>query len=218
MIDAREPKPIILAIQKEAKKRNIETEVKMLDTGDFVWVDEGICIERKAIADFANSVREERIKHQLMRMQSYPHPYVFISGPIEELVIYGSKKPWVWTLNQHDGSKISICAKYNVKVLQFANDMKLIDAVFTLKDHYDEFNANGIGYALIKQIKKSDVINPNYVMYMSIPGIGKKAAGDLMIKYPHFYQFITHYASGSLNVKLKKNSIEFLDRIIPVLE
>jgi len=214
LVDAREPKPIIAAIQKEAKKRNIQTEVKLLDCGDFVWMDEGICIERKAIADFAQSVNEGRLKHQLLRMQGYPHPYVFISGPIEDIVIYSNKKPWVWTLTHHDGSKVSICAKYNVKVLQFANDMKLIDAVFTIKEKFDEFQKDGVGYALIKQIKKSDVINPNYVMYMSIPGIGKKSAIDLMIKYPCFYDFFRSYADGILPVKLKKSSIEFLDKLI----
>ncbi len=214
LVDAREPKPIIVAIQKEAKKRNILTEVKMLDCGDFVWQDEGICIERKAIADFAQSVKEGRLKHQLLRMQGYPHPYVFISGPIEDIVIYSNKKPWVWTLTHHDGSKVSICAKYNVKVLQFANDMKLIDAVFTIREKFLDFQENGVGYALIKQIKKSDVINPNYVMYMSIPGIGKKSAIDLMIKYPCFYDFFRSYADGVLTVKLKKSSIEFLDKLI----
>jgi len=177
-------------------------------------MDEGICIERKAIADFAQSVNEGRLKHQLLRMQGYPHPYVFISGPIEDIVIYSNKKPWVWTLTHHDGSKVSICAKYNVKVLQFANDMKLIDAVFTIKEKFDEFQKDGVGYALIKQIKKSDVINPNYVMYMSIPGIGKKSAIDLMIKYPCFYDFFRSYADGILPVKLKKSSIEFLDKLI----
>lgn len=214
LVDAREPKPIIAAIQKEAKKRNVETSVKLLDCGDFVWVDEGICIERKAIADFAQSVKEGRLKHQLLRMQGYPHPYVFISGPIEDTVIYSNKKPWVWTLTHHDGSKVSICAKYNVKVLQFANDMKLIDAVFTVREKYLDLQENGTGYALIKQIKKTDVINPNYVMYMSIPGIGKKSAIDLMLNYPLFFDFFTAYAAGNLTMKLKKASIEFLDKLI----
>lgn len=205
---------IINGIQKEAKKRGIETEVKLLDCGDFVWLDEGICIERKEIHDFAQSVKEGRIKHQLMRMQGYPHPYVFISGALEDVVIYSNAKPWLWTLTHHDGAKVGICVKYNVKVLQFANDMKLIDAIFTAREKYIDVNENGIGYALIKQIKKTDVINPNYVMYMSIPGIGKKSANDLMEKYPQFYEFINRYAEKDLPVKLKKTTIEFLDKIV----
>lgn len=214
MIDSREPKTIISAVQKEAKKRGVETEIKLLNCGDFVWVDEGICIERKAHQDFANSVKEGRIKHQLLRMQGYPHPYVFISGQLDDILIYGSKKPWLWTLKQHDGAKISISSKYNVKVLQFANDMKLIDAVFNLKDQYNELTTNGVGFALIKQIKKSDVINPNYVMYMSIPGIGKKSATDIMLKYPYFYDFIKSYEQNEHGIKMKKASIEFLDKLI----
>lgn len=214
MIDAREPKAIINGIQKEAKSRNIETEVKLLDCGDFVWVEEGICIERKKHEDFAQSIKEGRIKHQLMRMQGYPHPYVFISGALEDIIIYGNSKPWLWALSSHDTAKIGICMKYNVKVLQFVNDMKLIDAIFTVRDKFIDVNENGIGYALIKQIKKSDVINPNYVMYMSIPGIGKKSANDLMLNYPRFYDFIDRYAKKELTIKLKKATIEFLDKVV----
>jgi len=213
-IDSREPEPIIRAVQREAKKRNVETEVKALECGDFVWMDEGICIERKAHADFANSVTEGRIVHQLMRMQGYPHPYVFISGALEDIVIYGSKKPWIWTLPHHDGAKISICSKYNVKVIQFLNDTKLIDAIFNLKDMYDEFSKNGTGHALINRIKKSDVINPNYVMYMTIPGIGKKSATNIMSKYPNFYDFLKAYENREHGIKMGKSSMEFLNKLM----
>jgi len=211
-IDAREPKTIIAATQKEAKKRGIETEVKLLECGDFVWVDTGICIERKAHQDFANSIREGRIVHQLLRMQGYPNPYLFISGALEDIIIYGKAKPWLWTVSAHDKAKMTVSAKYNVKVLQFANDMKLIDAIFRLKETYDEFNETGVGHAIIKQIRKSDVIDPNYVMYMSIPGVGKKSALKMVGNYPKFYDFMSVYTAGE--VKLSKAGIEFIDKLI----
>lgn len=209
-IDYREPADIIAAVQKEAKKRKISTSVEQLPCGDFVWEDTGICIERKTVADFAMSWKDERIKHQLMRMAGFPHPYVFISGPIQDCIIYGRDKPWVWTISRHDLAKLSVSSKYNVKVIQVLNDMKLIDAVFDIKDYYDDFAQNGIGYALIKQIRKSDVIDPNYVMFMTIPGIGKKKAKDLMERYKKFTEFLSDYKS----IKLPKSSIEFLEKII----
>ncbi len=54
----------------------------------------------------------------------------------------------------------------------------------------------------------------NYVMYMSIPGIGKKSATDIMLKYPYFYDFIKSYEQNEHGIKMKRASIEFLNKLI----
>jgi ERCC4-type nuclease len=209
LIDTREPPNIIAAVINEASKHGIDTDVRPLQTCDFVWEEESIGIERKTVEDLARSVNSQRIKHQLARMEVYTFPYVFISGPLQDTMIYGDGKPWMWTLTRHHATTMTISAMFKSKVIQFINDESLIHGIFSIRG----FTIAGPGKTT-SMIRKSDAIEPNFDMLMRITGIGKKSAYAILKDYPKFQDFLDDYSKGRLQIKLRKPSIEFLNRII----
>jgi Fanconi anemia group M protein len=87
IVDDREPQPFVELV---AGRCPIPIEFKHLKTGDFVCED--VCIERKEIGDFANSIVDKRVFRQCDRMlEEFKYPYLVIHGRIADL--YSKVRP-----------------------------------------------------------------------------------------------------------------------------
>jgi len=188
---------------------SLKTEIKAIYTGDFVFEEDGICIERKEQEDFAGSILSGRLKEQAIRMSEYPNSFIIISGKFETNVIRANKCKISWTYDKYLGARISLLTKFPLKIIEVPDDFILIDTIFRIKEKFDKFKKNGVGFvADIK--KKSDIINPNYALYMTIPGIGHKKATEIIDKYPKFSYFYNKFYTSNLDIKLRKISLDFL--------
>jgi ERCC4-type nuclease len=114
-IDSREPPKIKTLMEKNGFK----CEIEALPIGDFVYED--ICIERKEVEDFVNSIRTGHLQKQLLQMQeNYKRCYLIIIGNFDDLYFHPHIKQW--TVEHTLGSLASINARYNVKVIQVKNN------------------------------------------------------------------------------------------------
>lgn len=204
LIDANE-KDMAKKVLKEAEKRKIEAEIKRLTVGDYLW-DDFLVIERKTVSDFVNSIRSGHLETQLLDMQQYEHAFLFISGDFRSLYFKNIKN---WTVNHTIGSLCSIIARYDIKVLQFPNDSQLIKAIFKIKEKVDKGKKTK---TVIRHKKTLNKVDPNFALFLTIPGIGEKRARILTENYSNFYEFINEFKNGK--IKLPKTAETFLNSII----
>lgn len=207
-IDKREPKSMVKKVIKIAKENNIDYEIEVLPVGDYVW-DDYVVIERKTIPDFINSIRSGHLETQLLDMEQFPHAFLFISGKFENVNFI----PYInnWTVNHTIGSLCSIAARYDVKILQFANDTQVAKAIFKIKEKVDKGKKTE---AVKRHTKTLNYVKPSFALYMSIPGVGEKTALKLVEFYPNFLDFLQDYKDDKLKVKVNKKAKEFLDSLL----
>ena len=133
-IDEREPEKIF----NIATKQGMVYERKTLPVGDFVCMEKSLVVERKSIADYANSIFNGRIKSQILNMEkNFKHCYLIISGKQNELYFNPNFK-LKFSVNQMLGSLASFSVRYNVKVLQVKNDNQLVKLVQMLVDKTED--------------------------------------------------------------------------------
>ena len=132
IIDSRE-KGIIDKVQQRLKKKNIkniDTEVKALDVGDFlITLDDGTkyLFERKTLNDFQNSIINKRLWNQLYKLQNK-----ILNNEVDKagLVITN------FYFNKYTKSHIiygalgSIYRRFSIDVLFFRSNSQFLDFIF----------------------------------------------------------------------------------------
>ena len=172
-VDSREDKMVLTLLEKE----RIDYEVVLLPVGDFVFEKKGICIERKTISDFVNSMRGGHLQKQLLQMDQFPHKFLLISGELKEYAMSDTK----WTVEHHVGALVSCSVRYGVKVLTFNNDMQLIKAVGKICDKVEDGKSVSIYQTEVFRAKHDDL---KMSLLMCFPGIGEKRAKKMLIENP----------------------------------
>jgi len=219
-IDKREDDRLVKKIQKAAAERGYGTTVKVLPVGDYMWESMGIVIEHKTIPDFISSVRDGRLETQLLDMEQYPKPYLFVDGIFKTAYADPSARKWLrgWTVKHTVGSLCSILGRYNnIKGWQFETEPQFIDAIFTIKEKTDK-GVKIEGILPARHSKTLNYIDPNFALYMTLPGIGDKKAKNYQKTYPIFDDFLAAHRDGSMKIKLSKATQSFLDmRLKPKL-
>ena len=167
-VDAREPQSIMNLLEKQG----IEYERANLEIGDFLLGD--VCIERKEITDYIQSLRTGHLQGQLLNMQeNYARNYLIISGDPETAFI----NPYIknWTIEHHLGSLASFSVRYNVKILQVKNDTQLVKLVGKImKKSFDGKIATKMDTKIMKDTITTDDIKLK--MICCIPLISYKKA------------------------------------------
>lgn len=102
--------------------------VEKLPVGDIVDREKGVCIERKTIFDFIESIKSGHLQKQLLQMkQNFPYNYLLISGSydsyVSETLLAGRNASW--TSEHHLGALASCAVRYGVSVLTLENDAQL---------------------------------------------------------------------------------------------
>lgn len=171
-VDAREPEVIFELMKKE----EVDFEDGgLLPVGDFIHEEKDICIERKTIADFIGSIRSGHLQKQLLQMQQYKHKYLFISGDIRQYVVNDPS----WTAEHHAGSLISCSVRYDVKIIQFPNDMQLVKGVKKLCDKIDDGKV--VNFLQTEAFKPKAEDLP-FSLLMCFNGVGQKKAQKFLKK------------------------------------
>jgi len=117
-LDSREPPKTKAYLEKNG----LECEICTLEVGDIVCGD--ICIERKEIEDFVNSLRTKRLQKQMLQMQdNYKKCFVVLVGKWEKLYYLPYMR--MWTMEHTLGALASINVRYNVKLIQVDNDEQM---------------------------------------------------------------------------------------------
>lgn len=179
-----------------------------MESGDYAWVIDGekkIVIERKSVADFVNSVRDGRLETQLINLEQYDEPYLFIHGNFKSLYYVPYAKQWKTAHTV--GSLCSVAARYNVKMIQFDTAPQLYHAIFKIK----EMVGKGKKVKSVKHKKVKSSTNPLYDIYLSLPGVGDKRAQKLLEAYPKLSDLIADYKNNALKIKLPKVTLEALN-------
>jgi len=220
LIDNRE-QDMVARVVKRAKKEKVEHEVLEMETGDYCWTKDDtmecdICIERKKVGDLIQSKRNGRLDNQLKRMNaSFPFSYLFIVGKFENIYM-SDKYIKGWTAEHTKGLKASISAKYPyVHIIELPNDTQLIDMIFVMKQKFDEHKELREASCIDLKFKKKRIneLNPNFVHYCQMAGIGEKKAEEIHEEYPSFLEFLTDAKNGKLKVKVPSKTHEWIKRM-----
>lgn len=197
IIDTREP--IKKKVEKLAKEKGFETKVENLQVGDFLWQDENIIIERKAIGDFISSIKSGHLFSQLRDMQQYSERYLFISGRASDYkkAQHFNGKNIGLSVDQEISIKNSIVGHYDVKMVEYDNDTQLIKGIFSLREKVLK-RCNG-GDAPIEIERTTKHPNKAVQMYMSIDGMGQKRAEALAELYPNPLEFFAWSYNSGIN-------------------
>jgi ERCC4-type nuclease len=129
LIDHREPEKIARLLSEY----HIEFEIKQLQAGD-LWIvkeDEVVVVERKTIADFMVSLRNNRLWEQLLRFSScteiagckIKRCLLILEGKFEEYVqdYYEDSKLWASIM----GALLEVLFVYNIPIVLAENDEAL---------------------------------------------------------------------------------------------
>lgn len=221
LIDTRE-QDMILKVSKRAAKENINYEVQELEIGDYCWckddnLEDTICIERKRVGDLIQSKRNGRLDNQLKRMNAnYPLSYLLIVGKFENIYL-SDKYIKGWTAEHTRGLKASICAKYPfVHIVELPNDTQFIDFLFMLRHKFDMHKTVRTESNVELKFKKKQVkdLDPNFVHFCQIAGIGEKKAKEVMEVYPSFYKLLYDVQNDNLKIKLTAKTVNWLRRLL----
>jgi len=128
IVDTHEPQKIFNILLRN----KIDYTPETLPIGDFVYGD--ICIERKSITDFVQSIQKKHLQKQLIQMEeNFARPFLIISGNLKDLHFMGHIKGW--TVNHHLGALASCAIRYpKLKIIQVDNDTQLINTVVKIID------------------------------------------------------------------------------------
>jgi len=158
-IDSREPDHMQETVKAAADQRSVDTEVKELETGDFVVGN--IAIERKEAGDLNSSITDQRIFEQTTRMAAdFDKAYVIIEGdPYEE-----SRGP---TNSSIAATLASISHKKNVHVVYTPDHVQTAKVVSKLAE-YVESNEE---YRLEEEVLERTSVDTESLVVHTLCGI-----------------------------------------------
>ncbi|MEK6959319.1 MAG: DEAD/DEAH box helicase [archaeon] len=114
-------------VTKKLFDLNVKTIMKQLDIGDYI-LSKDVCVERKTISDFIESVIDGRLFKQMMDMkQNYSKPLVIVEGNMQELYTIRNIHR-----NSIIGALTSIALDYQVPVLNTKNDEETAEYLYVI--------------------------------------------------------------------------------------
>lgn len=132
--DDREP----LQMRKKLEKLGLKVERKRLKEGDYVFRD--ICMERKTIDDFCDSIMDDRLVKQVKKMKAkYTKVYILISGSIKKRTNKNFLEHCIL------GKIASLLIRDNLSIVMVDNDTQLaylIERIVVKKDDEDSRRKN----------------------------------------------------------------------------
>lgn len=182
----------------------IDNSVETIDVGDYLLYndnDEVIgAIEYKTYGDFVSSILNGHLESQLVDMDNYTYPYLFVVGT------YGAWKKATRNairLNKRsiEGFKVKVLCAHKTKLIQFDSESEALDAMTMILNRSKSLD----GDIKLPERKKSTG-DPQLDMYLSVPAIGKVKA-QLYASKMSFYEFLTVCKSDDAK-ELFKNTYE----------
>jgi len=199
IVDNREPKDMILALQNRAANVSLEN----LELGDFIIKnnkDETILLfERKSFADLISSIKDGRYNEQSFRLSQCELDNKYIYYIIEGNILNFCNKENETTKKMLFSSMLSLSYKKGFSILHTTSQVETIEYIVRFYDKLksesekNEKSENTITsqspentYSnVVKTSKKSNITteNINEIMLIQIPGISIQVAKSLMVKF-----------------------------------
>lgn len=162
-------------VPEELGKLNVRVYFSTLPVGDYVLTPE-IAVERKSVRDLLSSIYDSRIFYQAAGISAaYAKPYLLIEGDSKEVSKLAKN------LKSYYGAIANISLAYGLRILYTADKQETAIAIAELLSHA---RARPVSRLPQEAPPRSKSI-PQQQLYMvsSIPGIGRKLAEKLLLKY-----------------------------------
>ena len=143
-----------------------------LPVGDYI-ISDRMCVERKTVPDFENSIIDSRLFDQISRLEAS------FEKPI--LVIEGSDGDFRLGKNVMDGAITSLCADYKVQILRTADAEETAYVILKLAER--EQGVKERSPKLQGRKKAHDTHEWQVLLLSSIPGVGTKLAEQLLTHF-----------------------------------
>ncbi len=201
VVDSRERNTDLISALED---RGIETTVKTLAVGDYI-ISDRICVERKTVSDFENSLMNGRMFDQVSRLKdAYDHPMLLIEGSRED-----------FRLQQKAifGAIVSMYIDNNVQVLLSEGIEDTADILLSMAKHeqLERLRAPSLKGSMRAY---TDSEYQEYIVG-NIPGVGPKLAKALL---SHFGS-VSNIANSDIEELRKVDKIGKMraERILEIL-
>ncbi|MBN1923851.1 MAG: hypothetical protein JW791_03780 [Nanoarchaeota archaeon] len=166
IVDTREFKSRVV---KELFNNDVEMQALQLQVGDYL-IGEDLCVERKSVNDFVDSLIDKRLFEQLSRMKSeYRKPLLIVEGGES---VYSARKVHP---NAIKGLIISIIVDYGIPILFSRDEADTAGFLISLVNRSEKKPK-----PLSKKVKSFDLTSVQENIVQAIPGIGVKAGKNLL--------------------------------------
>jgi DNA excision repair protein ERCC-4 len=162
-------------VPDELTKLNVRVYFGRLPVGDYV-LNPDIAVERKTVRDLVSSVYDSRLFYQSARMAAnFAKPYLLVEGDSKEV------ERAARNLKSYYGAIANVTMAYGLRLLFTANQRETATAIAALLDHA---RAKPLSRMPSESPRKAkDVSQQQLYLVSSMPGVGRKLAEKLLLKY-----------------------------------
>ncbi len=162
-------------VPDELSKLNVRVYFSQLPVADYVLNPE-IAVERKSVRDLVSSVYDSRLFYQAAKLAaSYAKPYLLVEGDSKEVERVAKN------LKSYYGAISNITLAYGLRMLFTANPRETAIAIAELLSHARAKPMTRMP-AETPPRAKSVPLQQVYAV-SSLPGVGRKLAEKLLLKY-----------------------------------
>ena len=162
-------------VPDELSKLNVRVYFSRLTVGDYV-LNPDIAVERKAVKDLISSVYDSRLFYQAARLAAnFAKPYLLVEGDSKEV------ERLARNLRSYYGAIANVTMAYGLRVMFTANQTETAIAIAELLNHA---RAKPLSRMPSEAPPKAKNV-PQQQLYLvsSMPGVGRKLAEKLLLKY-----------------------------------
>jgi len=162
-------------VPDELSKLGVRVYFSQLPVGDYVLSPE-IAVERKTVRDLVSSVYDSRIFTQAARLAaSYAKPYLLVEGDSKEVHEVAKN------LKSYYGAISNITLAYGLRVISTGNRQETAIAIAELLTHV---RAKPMRATPMQTPPRASSLPMQQVYAVSsLPGVGRKLAERLLLKY-----------------------------------
>lgn len=162
-------------VPEELSKLNVRVYFGRLPVGDYV-LNPDIAVERKAVRDLVSSVYDSRLFYQSARMAaSFAKPYLLVEGDSKEV------EKLARNLKSYYGAIANVTMAYGLRLLFTANQKETAIAIAELLNHARAKPLSRMPSEAAPKAK--DLPRQQLYLVSSMPGVGRKLAEKLLLKY-----------------------------------
>jgi len=162
-------------VPEELSKLNVRVYYSRLPVADYVLSPE-VAVERKSVRDLVASVYDSRLFYQAARLSAaYVRPFLLVEGDSTEV------EKAAKNMKSFYGAIANVSMAYGLRLLYTANPRETAMAIAELLNHA---RAKPLARMPSEAPPKAKKI-PQQQLYLvsSIPGVGRKLAERLLLKY-----------------------------------
>ncbi len=149
-----------------------ELEFSALPVGDYILSDR-ICVERKSVTDFENSIMNGRVFDQVERLkESFPKPLLILEGDGSEYRL---------SSNVILGAMLKLYIDYDTQVILSANEDETAEILYMIAKREQENKERLPRIAGMKRAYSEE--EWQRLVLASLPGVGPKIAEEMLRRF-----------------------------------